>query len=37
LMVGFSKLLVATGRKGALTSVEVISLDEANPGQVCHL
>ncbi len=30
----FSKVLVATGRKGALSSVEVINLDGS--GQVCE-
>jgi hypothetical protein len=27
---------VATGKKGTLISVEVINLDEANPGQKCE-
>jgi hypothetical protein len=32
----FHKLLVATGRKGALRSVEVINLDESKPDETCE-
>ena len=35
LFTEFTKLLVATGKKGTLITVEVINLDEANPGQKC--